>query len=104
MMSKPSWTRVAALLCGAVILVWALGGHPAKAPGASKKDKVAAKERGKDGKKELPAAKMAGKDVFGLTKVHDLHLEIPAKEWEKMQAVTGGMRFPGGPGGFGGPQ
>src|SRR5207245_8385836 len=96
-MSKPSWTKVAALLC---VVVWALGGHPAKAPGAAKKDKVAAKERGKDaGKKEL-----LDKDVFGLTKVHDLHLEISAKEWEKMQAVSGGMRFPGGPGGFGGPQ
>ncbi|MBI1914630.1 MAG: CotH kinase family protein [Planctomycetes bacterium] len=104
-MSKPSWTKVAVLLCGAVVLVWALAGLPAKGPGADKKDKVTAKERGKDaGKKELPAREMPGKDVFGLTKVHDLHLEISAKEWEKMQAVTGGMRFPGGPGGFGGPQ
>src|SRR5438132_7433332 len=104
-MSKPSWTKVAALLGGAVVLVWALGGLPAKAPGAAKKDKVAAKERGKDtGKKELPARETSGTDVFGLAKVHELHLEVPAKEWEKMQAVTGGMRFPGGPGGFGGPQ
>ena len=50
------------------------------------------------------ATETPGKDVFGLTKVHDLYLEISAKEWEKMQAVSGGMRFPGGPGGFGGPQ
>src|SRR3954447_23262339 len=93
-MNKPSWTRVAALLGGAVVLAWALAGLSAKALGA--------------GKKELPAKETPGKDVFGLTRVHNLHLEISAKEWEKMQAVTGGMRFPGapggGPGGFGGPQ
>ena len=31
------------------------------------------------------------KDVFGLTKVHDFHLELSAKEWERMQKVAGGM-------------
>src|SRR6476660_3643982 len=106
-MNKLSWTRVTALLGGAVVLAWALDGDPPKARGAAKKDKAAAKEKGKDGKKELPAKETPGKDVFGLTRVHNLHLEISAKEWEKMQAVTGGMRFPGapggGPGGFGGP-
>src|SRR4051812_21444451 len=102
-MSKRSWSKVAALLSGAVVLGWALGGHPGKAPGASKKDKAAAKEKSKDARKELPAREMPSKDVFGLTRVHDLHLEIPLKEWKKMQAVTGGMRFPGGPGGFGAP-
>jgi hypothetical protein len=42
-------------------------------------------------------------DLFGLTKVHELHLEFSAKEWAKLQAVRGGMPFPGGPGGFGVP-
>jgi spore coat protein CotH len=31
------------------------------------------------------------KDVFGLTKIHDFHLELSAKEWERMQKVAGGM-------------
>jgi hypothetical protein len=51
-----------------------------------------------------PAAKRltASADVFGLTKVHELHLHLSPAEWEKMQAVVGGMMFPGGPGGKGG--
>jgi spore coat protein H len=40
----------------------------------------------------------AGKDVFGPSKVWQFHVEIAAKEWDKMQP-TGGMKFPGfGPG------
>src|SRR5689334_5192453 len=43
----------------------------------------------------------SGAGVFGLTKVHEFHLEVAAKEWEKMQPA-GGMGFPmmmfGGPG------
>src|SRR5947209_1001594 len=56
------------------------------------------------GKSAKTTAKEApGKDVFGLTKVWQFHLEITAKDWDKMQPV-GGMRGFGGPGpGFGGP-
>ncbi len=32
-----------------------------------------------------------GKQIFGLDKVHDLHLELTAKEWDRMQKVSGGM-------------
>src|SRR5262249_9055549 len=39
-----------------------------------------------------------GKDVFGLTRLWNLELTVPAKEWEKMQPA-GGPRFPGFPGG-----
>jgi spore coat protein H len=43
----------------------------------------------------------SGKDVFGLNKVWDFHLELSAREWERMQMVRGGgMPF----GGFGGPK
>ncbi len=38
-----------------------------------------------------------GKDVFGLTRLWNLELTIPAKDWEKMQPA-GGPRFPGFPG------
>src|SRR5262245_23616099 len=39
----------------------------------------------------------AGKDLFGLTKVWAMHLEVPAKEYEAMQPAGGGFGFPGGP-------
>jgi len=45
-----------------------------------------------------PAENVPGQDVFGLTKIHQFHLELTAKEWEKMQPA-GGM--PGFFGGFG---
>jgi spore coat protein H len=48
---------------------------------------------------EPPAKEAPGKDVFGLAKVWQLHLEVAAREGDKMQP-TGGRRFPGGPGGF----
>ncbi len=35
-----------------------------------------------------------GKNVFGTTKVWDIHLEIPAKEYEAMQPPAGGFGFP----------
>ena len=38
-----------------------------------------------------------GKDVFGDTKVWDIHLEIPAKEYAAMQPAPGGFGFPGAP-------
>src|SRR5437773_1771110 len=42
-------------------------------------------------KKESPA-----KNVFGLTNLHAFHLELSAKEWDRMQQVRGGMPFFGG--------
>ncbi len=40
-----------------------------------------------------------GKDVFGLSKVWSLHIEMTEKEYQAMQPPGGGMGFPG----FGGP-
>ena len=49
-----------------------------------------------DARKSAKAAPAA--DAFGLTKVWDVHLEIPAKDYEALQPA--GWRFPGGgPGG-----
>jgi spore coat protein H len=31
--------------------------------------------------------------IFGMTKVHELHLDFTAKEWERMQKVSGGPGF-----------
>ncbi len=40
----------------------------------------------------VPAARANdAKTVFGLTKVHEFHLELTAKEWQTMQKVEGGM-------------
>jgi putative membrane-bound dehydrogenase-like protein len=39
----------------------------------------------------------AGKDLFGLTRVWAVHLEVPAKEYDAMQPAGGGFGFPGGP-------
>ncbi len=68
------------LTAGAIALAWTLaGGLAATAPV-------------KDDKKET------AKDLFGLTKVLRFDLQIPAKEWDKMQPPPG-RGFPGGPGG-----
>ena len=47
---------------------------------------------------EPPPKKEKAGDVFGLTRVWQLHLEVPAKEWKAMEPA-GGFRFPGAPGG-----
>ncbi len=82
-MSQRSWVVMAALWLGhATVLGWVvLGASAADKPGQ-------------------PEAKgTASADVFGLTRVHEYHLQVSAREWERMQP-TGGGRFPGGP--FGG--
>jgi putative membrane-bound dehydrogenase-like protein len=44
-----------------------------------------------------PGRKAAtGDDVFGLTKVWSVHLEIPAREYQAMQPAAGGFGFGGG--------
>src|SRR5262245_60504949 len=47
----------------------------------------------------LPAAPAADdKDVFGLTKLWAIHIDIPAKEYEALQPPAGfGFGFPGQP-------
>jgi spore coat protein CotH len=101
-MSRRWWVVVVALLYTAALMGWALAEQPAKpSDDGDKKDPVPAKKP-KDPSTKKAAKEAAGKDVFGLAKVHQIHLELSAKEWEKMQKVTGGMRFPGGPG-FGPP-
>ncbi len=76
-MGKRSWVTTGALLTGAAALCGALPAAAADrpAPGAA---------------------------VFGLTKVHAWHLEMTAKEWERMQPPPG-RGFPGPPG-FGPPR
>ncbi len=58
------------------------------------KDKAPQKGANKD------AAKDAGKNTFGLTKLHQVHIEVTQKDYDAMQPKGGG--FPGG--GFGGAQ
>ncbi|MFN0055028.1 MAG: CotH kinase family protein [Planctomycetales bacterium] len=36
-------------------------------------------------------------EFWGLTNLHEVHLEVAADEWETMQKVIGGMQFPGSP-------
>lgn len=73
------WAAATACACAAVGLAgtWAAPTAAADKPAAGR---------------EAP-----GKGVFVQSKVHAFHLELSAKEWERMQAVGGGMRFPGGP-------
>src|SRR5438067_1493997 len=40
---------------------------------------------------------VAGNELFGLTRVHEFHLELAAGEWEKMQKVVGGFPMFGPP-------
>jgi spore coat protein H len=80
------------LLIGCVIVAGAFGA-------AAAVKSQAAKPGAKSAKPESVAA-----DVFGLDKVWQFHLEIPAKDYETMQPAAG-MRGPGGGPGFpGGPQ
>lgn len=51
-------------------------------------------------KKQSAAKEVPCRDIFGLTKVWQFQLELTAKDFDRMQP-TGGMRFPGRPGGFG---
>src|SRR6476659_9616474 len=79
-MSQRSWAVLTAFACGAYAAFATAAEPRAKAP--------------------------PGDDVFGLTKVWDFHLEIPAAEWDKMQPTRGRGGpggFPGGPFGPGGP-
>jgi spore coat protein H len=75
-MRKPFGPAAAAFMVAAGILMCGLTRSPAQAP----------------------AAKAAsGKDVFGLTKVWQFHVELTAKEWETMQKVSGGFGGKGPP-------
>jgi spore coat protein H len=83
-MSKRLLAVAGALLTSAVVL----SGAPARTAAGPTGDRAA-----------------PGAEVFGLTKVHALHLEMTAREWERMQPAAG-RGFPGRPGGppgFGGP-
>jgi spore coat protein H len=89
-MIRRSWVLIAILwLCHAALLAWILSCTPTSAPGAEK------------GKAEPAAKESPAAELFGLGKVHDFHLELSAKDYDKMQP-SGGRVFPGGPGGPGG--
>jgi spore coat protein H len=77
MMSRRSWLALALLTCVA------MGGAALRGGDSAKGDK--------------PAKEAPGKDLFVMNKVHELHLEVAAKEYAKLQPI-GGMRFPGFPG------
>jgi putative membrane-bound dehydrogenase-like protein len=78
-MSRQFLSRATALACVASLLACVLlgpGGVPS--PAADGKD-------------------APGKDLFGMTRVWAVHLEIPAKEYEAMQPAAVGFGFPGAP-------
>src|ERR1043165_8710547 len=59
-----------------------------------------AKERKPEAKaKKQQATETPGNDVFGIAKIWQFHLEITAKDWDKMQPISG-KGFFGGMGGF----
>src|SRR5436305_333252 len=81
-MRRRTWAILAAAVYGAVALAWALSGPPTgRTPAADPPTE----------KKKKADAKPSGDDVFGLTTMHQFHLEIAAADWDKMQP-TGGMR------------
>src|SRR5262245_38514611 len=77
---------LAAVSCGALILVCLLVGLSVMTAPATESKEAA--------QKEAP-----GKDVFGQTRVWTVHLTIPATEYKAMQPPGGGFGFGGGPGG-----
>src|SRR5262249_4410928 len=68
------------LLASLLALTWALLGPGVSTPADEPKTPA----------KETPEAA-----VLGQTRVHEFHLEFSAREWERLQMVVGGMRFPG---------
>jgi spore coat protein CotH len=87
-MRKRSWGVATALTFGAVAVGAWFGLPIAKAPAADQNNQA--------------AAKSANRGFFGLTKIHQFHLDLSAKEWEKMQPKGGGgFPFGGRPGGPG---
>src|SRR5437763_8304959 len=84
-MKQRTRTMFVALSFSAIALGWVLAGSlAARAPDTKTKPAKPADE------------------VFGLSKVWQMHLDVPAKEWERMQPT--GMGGPGfGPGRPGGP-
>jgi spore coat protein CotH len=73
------------------------GGFDDKGPKGKGPDDKGPKDKVPDdkGPKDKPAAKEPqSKELFGLDKVWQIHLEITAKEWDKMQP-KGGMPFGG---------
>src|SRR5438128_2305763 len=94
-MKARSWAVLTALGYGWLFAAWLLAGIAPAGDPPTKPEPA----------KDRPKKKESAKELFGLTKLHEFHLEIAAADWDKMQP-TGGMRFPGGPGGpggFGGP-
>jgi hypothetical protein len=75
-MNQRPWAVLTAFVCGACVAIGAAAEPRAKAS--------------------------PGDEVFGLTKVGDFHLDVPAAEWDKMQPTGGGSGF-GPPPGFGPP-
>lgn len=85
-MNQRTWPTLTALAGTMLGLAWLL--NQAAAQDSTKKD----------AKKSNAEKSAAAKDVFGLDKVHQFHLELAAKEYEKMQQVVSKMPFFGAPG------
>jgi spore coat protein CotH len=81
-MNRRTWTVAAVIFCFS--LAWLAGDRCA--PADESKSASA-----KPGKKDAAGA------LFGLARVHKLHLSLSAREWAKMQPAP--PRFPGMPGG-----
>ncbi len=79
-MSKRSCATALTLGCTVLAAAWGLA------------DWLGAKALAQSEQKENPKA-TPGDGVFGLTKVWHFHLEIAAKDWDKMQPI-GGLRGP----------
>lgn len=84
-MRSRSYTLLTVIAYGALVLPW-----------ADARDKSST-DAGKTANKDSTAG------VFGLTKVHEYHIELAAWEWDRMQPKGGGGPFGFGPGGPGGP-
>jgi spore coat protein CotH len=86
-MSKRTWAA-GTVTSGIIALAWSTACWPTANPvaGGEAKSPLA-----KDGEKG------AGKGLFGLTRVHQFHLEFSAKEWARLQPAA--PRFPLRPGG-----
>lgn len=69
------WIAAAALTLCVLLFAWLAGGTRAVAD----EPKTNAE---KDGNKDLASA------LFGLAKVHDIHLRLSAKEWAKLQPAA----------------
>src|SRR5947209_7125805 len=93
-MSRRLFAGATVLTCGACLLFCRL--VDVKATPAPVTD---GQDRGGAGGKHTPsgARQSSGSGAFGATRVWQIHLDIPAAEFEAMQPAPGGFGAPGAP-------